>query len=355
MKEPRFAKPAARFAAAPIAVPTAALAVLVVVFVLLAAGCSSGDDDTTDSAASEEGSADDGVGSELILSIVELEYGSMLENFMPPPEYEQAVKECMRAQGFEYESYPPPEFIIPLSDLTKIFEEVASLDPTSSRFRNRYGYGISTVDAYLWSGGGSFEDPNAEMLARMAPAEQDAWQAALYGHQDYSAFEDPNYQPTDEQVEELLKGAGCVGEAQEAAGIDYGAFFDDDNDDLFETFQRIQSSEGFVELEQGWAQCAAGEGFDDLTTFDDVTSLIYDLVDEIRAPDPFADLTEEDFLTMTEEDFKELSEAMGPPYTLEDLQGVQQQELDIARRLAHCDRAYWSGFAEIEDQLSPDG
>lgn len=43
----------------------------------------------------------------------------------------------------------------------------------------------------------------------------------------------------------------------------------------------------------------------------------------------------------------------GQIYDLEQLRELQQQELELAQQLKDCDRAYWEGFAELEDRVSP--
>ena len=280
-------------------------------------------------------------------------YAAMTQGVIPPPEYTEALKECMRAQGFEYLEPPQPEFLIPLSDLTSLLEEVAALDPTSSLYRNRYGYGVTTVDAYLWTADFSGEDPNWEMLQTMSASEQQAWQTALYGPE-LAKFSDPDYQPTPEDFssDEPFKSDGCTKEAEDAAGTGWD-LYEDEFAGFDEMLQRIQASQGYVDLEGDWARCAAEQGFDELTSFEDLYELLYAKLQGIQASSPFDDMTEEDFANMSEDEFNELFDSQGPLFSLEDLVTLQEEELDIAARLADCDRAYWTGFVELEDRLSP--
>jgi len=46
----------------------------------------------------------------------------------------------MNEQGFDYFEPPPAEAIIPADQQAALLDEIAGLDPTSSLFRNRYGY-----------------------------------------------------------------------------------------------------------------------------------------------------------------------------------------------------------------------
>ena len=316
---------------------------------LLAAGCS-GSDDSGESSSEDEsaalGSADDGVGSELLLADRDGYFSTLTHTLLPSPEYYQSVKECMKAQGFEYLEPLPPEFLIPLSEMTALLEEVAALDPTSSRYRNRYGYGVSTVNAYLNSAIFPDEDPNWELRDAMSDSERDAWWDALWGRVEDGVFDPLLGGEVGEPV------GGCHMEAEEAAGIEWDTTGEESLAQE-EAWERIRAADGYVELEQDWSTCAAEQGYEGLAAFSDVYRLIRDKLTEILAPDPFANLTDDDLAGLSDEEWDELYEQQNNPYTLEDLAVVQQEELEIAARLADCDRAYWTGFAELEDRLSP--
>ena len=328
-----------------------------VIVALLAAGCGGGDGDSgsgggdspADGASTALGSADDGVGSALLLADRNASL-EMTRSFWRPPVYYQTLKECMSAQGFEYLEPLPPGFIIPFSEMAGILEEVAALDPTSSRYRNRYGYGVSTVNAYLNTLRPADEDPNWELLDAMSDSERQAWRDALRGPIGEGTF-DPLLGG---DVVEITESGGCEKEAEDAAGIEWD-WTGEESRAREEGWQRIRASEGFVELEEDWSRCAAEQGYEDLVAFSDVYGLIRDKLTEILAPDPFANLTEDDLAGLSDEEWDELYEQQNQRYTLEDLAVVQQEELEIAARLADCDRAYWTGFAELEDRLDPTG
>jgi len=302
-----------------------------------------------------EGSADDGVGSEFVLAVRDLTYSSLLSSHGPPPEYYQILKECMSAQGFEYLLPPPPEFIIPRDEMNQLIEEVSELDPTSSRFRIRYGYGVTTIEAYL-----SIVipplDPNTDLLATMEAAGQQAWNIALVGP-DLARYLDPEFQPT---AEELIgepgdtELGGCTKEANEAVGLDYEQLLER-SIDFREAAERIEASEGFVELDQDWAQCAAEKGYGNLTWFGSVHSLLEEKLQEIEMPNPFPDLGDEGFATLSEDEFQRLNDWQRQKYAPEDLARVQQEELDLAQDLADCDIAYWTSFAALEGRLVING
>ncbi len=324
---------------------------------LLGAGCGddsgSGGDDSGEASSEDAsvalGSADDGVGSEVILYNRDAFFEQMTQIYLPPPEYHQAIKECMKAQGFDYLAPEPPEFLIPLSEMTALLQDVAALDPTSSRYRNRFGYGVSTVQAYLSGDPSLGQDPNEEVRDALSDTAQQAWWVALEGMEGGTFDAD-----LDDEVVDGIETGGCITEAETAVGIDW---HQDPEASLAhrETSQRIVASPQYVELEQGWARCAAEQGHEGMASLGDVYALLYDRLAEIQAPDPFASLTSEDAQSMGDEEWEELFAQQSRLYSLEDLAVVQQSELDLAQQLADCDRAYWTGWADLENQLVPNG
>jgi len=292
-----------------------------------------------------------------------------------PPEYSRVLKDCMNSQGFEY-LITMPERLISQSDLNALLEEVASLNPTSSLYRNRYGYGVTTVGAYLDVGNVQqdlstdfLDHGNAELLDQMSEGEVLAWLAALHGPklgQLLDPFRDPDYQPSGEELGEdlfkvLAEPGGCSAEAAPFLENDIG-MSEEDSELLGEQLLQISGSEGYVVLEQEWARCAADEGFSGLSSIASVTNLLFDKFEELRSPESIGGAQLERLLGLTRQELDSLSldeieerlEATPFQYTLEDLERLQQEELELAHRLQHCDRAYWEGYAELEDRLFPD-
>lgn len=262
----------------------------------------------------------------------------------------------MSKQGFVYLEPLPLEFIISQEELTMLLQDVGGLDPTSSRFRARYSYGLTTIDAYLSKITHPI-DPNADILAEMDAAGQQAWFVALYG-QDLAKFTDPSYIPAEPELSGDFGDTdfgGCAREAMEASGL-IDVVRQDDASELQEMIARIESAEGFVELERDWTRCAADKGYGELTSFSSIQHLFWDKLSEIEVPDPYLGLGDD--VTLTEQEYEKLQEQQElyrQRYAPEDLARVQQEELDLAQDLADCDIAYWTGFAEIEDRLFPDG
>jgi len=119
------------------------------------------------------------VASDLLAAANAQTFANLSKSINPPPEYYQIIRECMNAQGFEF-MIGTAERLISQGELTALLEEVGGLDPTSSLYRNRYGYGVTTVAAYLDIGSNQ-RDPNEELINQMTSSEQQAWVAALYG------------------------------------------------------------------------------------------------------------------------------------------------------------------------------
>jgi len=107
-----------------------------------------------------------------------------------------------------------------------------------------------------------------------------------------------------------------------------------------------------VELEREWSECAAEQGYPQLTEARSATDWLYEKLDELQQPDPFAGMTEYEVKALSETEFEELADLQGRLYDLDDLAVLQEEELDLAQQLKECDIAYWKAIAELENQLS---
>lgn len=283
-----------------------------------------------------------------MIAAINASYASTRALSAPPPEYYQAFKECMNEQGFDYYEPPPPEAIIPRDQQAALLDEVAGLDPTSSLFRNRYGYGVSTISAYLTVG--FTEDPNSEHLAGMSSAEQDAWYLAAYGDDAFRAQQEAK--STGEHV--TYEAGGCSKQADETTRNSDNAAQDADSE-WRQVLQRIRSMREYVELEREWAECAAEQGYPHLTEPSSATDWLFGKLEEIQAPDPFADMTEYEIKALSDAEFEELADLQGRLYDLDDLAVLQEEELEFAQQLRECDIDYWAGVAELEERLDSEG
>jgi len=325
----------------------AVLTLFAVLFTLIAA-CSDGSGTDTDAASAYR--------SELMIAAHDSFYAATAALINPSPEYHQTLKECMNEQGFDYEEPSPPRSIISIRELTELIEEVTGLNRTSSLFRDRYGYGVSTISAYLAV---TFvDDPNSEHLAGLSASERQAWNAAAYG----DAYVDISQElPAAGGENDLyFQMGGCTRAAEEASDF-YPAHLQNGSSDWWELLDRIEASQGYVELEQEWARCAADQGYPQFTTVKSLTGYLDTKLEEIEARDPYAGMTERDFASLSEEQRRTMNEAQraiydqGLRYNLDDLGELQQQELELAQQLKACDIAYWTGFDELVDRQIPDG
>ena len=122
---------------------------------------------------------------------------------------EEAIAACMAEQGFSYTpvDYSTVEVDFMGSDL--------GVEPGTLEFAQRYGYGLTTDPWGADDLEGEVEDPNAEYVAAMSEAEQQAYFAALYGEQ----YADPSMidgAPDGEAMTDYSwEDAGCTGLAQE--------------------------------------------------------------------------------------------------------------------------------------------
>lgn len=353
-----------------------AVLALGVVCALATGGCSTvGDDSSADSTtegesassadveSNEGGSADDGVESELVIAGHAQTYSSLLTIAQPPPAYIQTLKECMNAQGFEFVTEEANR-LISQSDLTALLDEVAGLNPTSSLFRNQYGYGITTVVAYL-DAGMNRRDPNVDILAQMTRPEIEAWVTALNGPSMARLF-GPEFAIDEEGTggesgNVLAEPGGCAAEAESALELGRG-MTPEESEVLAERLMEIESSEGYAMLEQEWASCASDQGFRGFSSIGSVGDLFLDKFEQLRQPESLSGVqlervlgvTKAELDGLTSEEIEDRLDATPFHYTLEDLELLQRDELAFAHRLQDCDRAFWMGYAELEDRLFPD-
>lgn len=325
-----------------------AVLTLLAVLLTLMTACSDSNGNGTDAASSYR--------SELMTAAHDSFYAATAALINPSPEYYQTLKECMNEQGFDYEDPSPPQSIISIEELTELIEQVTGLDRTSSLFRDRYGYGVSTIGVYLAVR--FVDDPNSEYFAGMSASDRQAWNAAAYGE----AYVDISQEAQAAGGEEdfYFQMGGCTRAAEEASDF-YPEQLQDGSFGWWELLDRIEASQGYVELEQEWARCAADQGYPQFTTVESLTDYLDTKLQEIEVKDPFAGMTERDIASLSNAELRAMKEAQqrlygqGLRYDLDVLSELQKEELELAQQLNACDIAYWTGFDELVDIQSPDG
>lgn len=164
--------------------------------------------------------------------------GTGEERIAQERETEQAVADCMTAQGFEYTPVEPHPGA--LADQS----EGSPWSLPEADFAERYGYGLFTIDAP------GVTDPNAARLAAMDESEHIAYFTALEG-------------PAEEDVQDGAEATtvGCYDQAlMEVLGGQLSseefAGFVEEYDALFE---REESDPRIEDAAQEWSDCMVAE------------------------------------------------------------------------------------------------
>ena len=193
---------------------------------------------------------------------------------------EEALAACMAEQGFSYTpvDYSAIEVDFMGSDL--------GVEPGTIEFAERYGYGLTTDPWGADDAGDELEDPNAEYVAAMSEAEQQAYYTALYGER----YAEPGMiggAPDDEALTDYSwEDAGCTGLAQEQLLTGN----ETDGDEFLGLQQAmaemIESAARDPRLERAnadWAVCMTEAGYPGLSVVGDAEAAISSEVDAVWA------------------------------------------------------------------------
>lgn len=167
-------------------------------------------------------------------------------------EMEQAVAECMKAEGWEYK--PVDYSSMGGNSAWEAEYEEQMADPVA--YGEKYGYGIVRNDelnaeANEQGDGNTWEDPNGDYLNSLSMEEQQSYQETLYGKQDYSSLEEG-----EEFVPPPLEEQGCYGKAQLESGN--AAMNDPDvMAKLNDYYEGIENDPDLVAANKVWAACMA--------------------------------------------------------------------------------------------------
>ena len=177
---------------------------------------------------------------------------------------EEITAACMAEQGFDY---------VPTDWRARAGAEaggaaVGTDDPIA--FAAEYGYGVFTTEALaaqLGDPGPAAGDPNAEQLAAMSSAEEQAWYLALWGPgqgEEYFAGEEP-YDWTK---------YGCGGRAAHETGTDDVAVFDDSawqdlRDQIAVLEETVLTHPDLADTQAAWIACMEDAGHPGYTTIND--------------------------------------------------------------------------------------
>ena len=218
---------------------------------------------------------------------------------------EAEIRECMKAQGFEYVPVDPFAQRAAVTGASRLSDE---------DFLNQFGYGIST----LWGRGGAQVDPNQRLRASMTAADRRAYERALWGDNPGATFQ------AAVDSGDFTKLGGCTRKATETVfgGAQVLTQLQGKLDQLDE---RILEDQRMVRAVERWTACMADAGYryDDPDAIDsDLTKRMEKIVGPL--PGPLA-----------------TGPAAGqkpPPYDRTALAALQREEVAIARADYTCER-----------------
>ena len=230
---------------------------------------------------------------------------------------ETAIRDCMRAEGFEY---------IPVDPLAQREAVLGSSRLSEDEFIQQFGYGIST----LWGRGRAEADPNERIRLALQAADRRAYDRVLWGENAGATFT--------EAVDsgDFEKLGGCTGKATEAVfgGAQVLTQLQGKLDTLEE---RVLQDQRMVRAIEAWSKCVAEAGFD----YEEPEAIDSDLFERMEAivgplPGQFA-----------------TGPAAGEksrPYNRTKLAELQQAEVAIARADHRCELAQ---ITPVEEKVMP--
>jgi hypothetical protein len=218
---------------------------------------------------------------------------------------EADIRECMKAQGFEY---------VPIDPFAQRAAVTGASRLSDEDFLNQFGYGIST----LWGRGGAQADPNQRLRASLSAADRRAYDRALWGENSGATFQ------AAVDSGDFTKLGGCTRKATEAVfgGAQVLTQLQGKLDQLDE---RILEDQRMVRALERWTACMADAGYryEDPDEIDgELTKRMEKIVGPL--PGPFA-----------------TGPASGhkpQPYDRSALAALQREEVAVARADYACER-----------------
>jgi hypothetical protein len=199
-------------------------------------------------------------------------------------EVQQVLVECMKAEGWEYQ---PVDYSSMGGGFSEEYEEQIS-DPEA--YGEKYGYGV--VRGYELQpdfDGGDFEDPNADYMNSLSMAEQQEYNAALYGEQSFVESDAIDSEEPAEFVMPSLEEQGCYGTAQLEVYGESPLNDPDMQERLDELFEDTESDPAITEAYESWASCMAERDPSyEYTTPNEVINGFYDRLNTLQGFEPFA-------------------------------------------------------------------
>jgi hypothetical protein len=230
---------------------------------------------------------------------------------------ETAIRDCMRAEGFEY---------FPVDPLAQRAAVLGSSRLSEEEFIQQFGYGIST----LWGRGRAVTDPNERLRMALAPADRRAYGRVLWGENPGATF------TAAVDSGDFAELGGCTREATEAVfgGAQVLTQLQGKLDALEE---RILQDQRMVRAIERWSKCVAEAGFH-YEEPEAIDSDLFERMEQIVGPLPGQFAT---------------GPAAGEtpqPYNQAKLADLQQEEVAIARTDLKCEREH---ITPVEEKVAP--
>ena len=251
-------------------------------------------------------------------------------HFIHEIEVDNFVQSCMAEHGFEYFPAPAGTPLIPTAELIDLYELAAQLHPSSVEFRESFGYGVSTLEAY-------------RHVVRPLPIEQ-------FRHT--SDWSEAKLSAYDSLLWGTESTTGCVNSAIDSVEFAYTAA--DGERAAFdiaywEALQRASAEAAFVDAEFKWSRCARGRGYQFSSPFD--VPIYFDgrLLEILEEPTEVDIWIDGELPPEYEEPVAADSDSLYDPEILADL---QVEEIATARHLNDCDNAFVEATQERLNQLA---
>lgn len=301
---------------------------------LLLTGCTGGSDKPGDASSERElGPLDE---------YMEKIYSQQSEEDMDAQmrEVEEITAACMAEQGFDYTPLDPAT-----DGATMGVGTESEIEWGTREFVEEFGYGASTNPWGDEAGAvpeEEYVDPNAEYVEAMAPEEQEAYFAALYGEPQGS--EDP-----EEIVEWDWTKAGCSGKAQHEVyetvdGVDADEFTAL-QEEMTSVWEGVMNDPRLAEINGDWASCMADAGYT-FATPEDAANSIYELTNKVY-DEAYADVDYES--ATTEEDFAAIEAEV---QEIIDARMAEITDTELATALADFECKEESGYDERYQEIS---
>lgn len=187
---------------------------------------------------------------------------------------QEAIAECMRAQGFEYTPYVPDQSFMGFTP--------PGYDLTRKEYVEKYGFGISTmVDQQMNQPPEGMpkpeDDPNFVYMQTLSPSDSEAYNKARYGDMvmeapiDESDTGDSSGDGADSKptAAEAFVPQGCEGEGEKAVtgggGTDADkAFVEEFNQRINKLYESVQADRRVVDATRAYATCMADKGYPEI-------------------------------------------------------------------------------------------